>query len=99
MGTGTVPLSEWANDRVRHRMRELKAVASILHPIHPGINPSSTATYITPPSPLGTRGDGPIFQIRPLPRMPTKSSKPQSTERARVRDLLKKQKGAPLNLG
>ena len=26
-------------------------------------------------------------------------TKPQSTERARVRGLLKKQKGAPLNLG
>ena len=26
-------------------------------------------------------------------------NKPQSTERARVRDLLKKQKGAPQNLG
>ena len=28
-----------------------------------------------------------------------RSAKPQSTERARVRDLLKKQKGAPQNLG
>ena len=29
----------------------------------------------------------------------TADLKPQSTERARVRDLLKKQKGAPQNLG
>ena len=27
------------------------------------------------------------------------AAKPQSTERARVKGLLKKQKGAPLNLG
>ena len=32
-------------------------------------------------------------------RVAAVTSKPQSTERGRVRGLLKKQKGAPLNLG
>ena len=38
-------------------------------------------------------------QVRDFAKATGKLAKPQSTERARVKGLLKKQKGAPLNLG